>query len=262
MKLNGKTALVTGASSGIGEAFARELASKGCNLVITARSVDKLSKLQAELIALYSIKVHVIPVDLVDPGSAQQLYNECRKRGLQVDILVNNAGFGKWTRFLEGSLDSYEEMIQLNMTSIVRLSYLFLPEILKSGNGGIINIASTGSFQPCPYIALYCATKAFVLSFSEALYGEYDKKGVTVTAICPGNTQTNFFSIADAKTKGMSFDPPSKVARDGLNAFLANKNYKVIGFANYLSSLSARFFPRRMMINIAGKMFQDRVSNK
>src|SRR5690606_29126347 len=127
------------------------------------------------------------------------------------------------------------------------------------GEGGIINIASTGSFQPCPYIPVYCATKAFLLSFSEALYGEYAHRGITVKAICPGNTRTAFLAVANAETEGKAFDTPARVAEDGLKALLKGKNYKVIGFGNYMQTLSSRFFSRKMIIGIVKKMFEKRV---
>lgn len=257
--LKGKTALITGASTGIGEAFAHELASRGCNLIITARTTHRLEEIAAKVKALYKVKVTVFTADLFDPGAAHYIFDSCQKEGLQVDILVNNAGFGKFTDFLDETMQTYEEMMQINMVVLMQLSHLFLPQMLKKADGGIINIASTGAFQPCPFVALYCATKAFVLSFSEALYGEYINKGIVVTAVCPGNTQTDFFKVANAGTKDMRFDTTAKVAKEGVDAFLAKKNYKVIGFKNYLSSLSSRFFTRRMVLMSAAGMFKKRV---
>src|SRR5690606_15610889 len=153
----------------------------------------------------------------------------------------------------------YEDMVQLNVDAVVKLTHLFLPAMLARGEGGIINIASTGSFQPCPYIAVYCASKAFLLSFSAALYGEYAHRGLTVRAICPGNTTTASFEVANADAHGIPFDTPARVAEDGLKALLKGKNYKVIGFGNYMQTLSSRFFSRKMIIGIVKKMFEKRV---
>jgi len=260
--VKGKTALVTGASSGIGAAFAWQLAEKGCHLIITARSKDRLEMTAQSIRQKYGVRVTVHAADLSDEQEPHLLYNKVIEDRLQVDLLINNAGFGKWANFLDEPLPIYEEMMEVNMASLVKLTYLFLPQMLTKGEGGIINIGSTGSFQPCPYVALYCATKAFVLNFSEALYGEYAQKGIIVTAVCPGNTTTGFFDIARANTKGMSFDPPERVAKDGLEALLKGRNYTVIGRSNYWQSLSSRFFTRKMIIRITGNMFNKKVNGR
>jgi short-subunit dehydrogenase len=257
--MKGKTALVTGASSGIGEAFAWQLAATGVNLILTARAKEKLIQLAQAIREKYSVRVAVYAEDLFKKEAAQRLFEQVKQDGLQVDILVNNAGFGKWAHFLDESIDTYQQMIELNITAVVKLTHLFLPAMVQRGEGGIINICSTGSFQPCPYVAVYCAAKAFALSFSEALYGEYHNKGITVTAVCPGNTDTAFFEMANANTKGMSFDPPSKVAEEGLKALLKGKNYTVIGLSNYFQSLSSRFFSRKMIISMVKNMFEKKV---
>lgn len=259
--VKGKTALVTGASSGIGEAFAYALAAQGCQLVLTARSEDKLQRTAASIRAKHKVGVTVIPADLSDSRAPYALKQAIDARGLDVDLLVNNAGFGKWAPFLGEELAVYEEMLQVNINALVQLSHLLLPAMLARKSGGIINIASTGAFQPCPYIAVYCASKAFVLSFSEALYGEYREQGITVTAVCPGNTDTSFFDVAHARTEGMPSVSPEQVAREGLAAFAKARNYVVTGgFGNYMQSLSSRFLPRRTIIGIVAKMFRGRVS--
>ncbi|WP_212004437.1 SDR family oxidoreductase [Chitinophaga sp. HK235] len=260
--LKGKTVLVTGASSGIGEAFAKQFAAYGCHLVLTARSGDKLHQTARELSSAYGIQATVITADLSRPGAGKELAAAIWQQQLEIDILINNAGFGKWAGFLHETPETYQDMIQLNTTTIVELSHLFLPYMLKKKSGGIINIGSTGSFQPAPYIAVYCATKAFVLSFSEALYGEYRDNGVTVTAVCPGNTETAFFRVANANTKGMPAATPEQVASEGVRAFLKGKNYIVTGgWSNYLQSLSSRFLPRKAVIGIVASMFKNRVSH-
>ncbi|HVG16815.1 MAG TPA: SDR family oxidoreductase, partial [Chitinophagaceae bacterium] len=202
--LKNKTALITGASSGIGEAFAYQLAKQGAHLLITARSAQKLETIAGIIRQQYGVQVWAFAEDLAVAGGANRLHSAIKNKGLSIDLLVNNAGFGKWTHFLDESILTYEEMIELNITSLTTLTHLVLPEMLLKTNGGIINVASTGAFQPCPYVTTYCATKAYVLSFSEGLYGEYYKKGITGTALCPGNTVTGFQSIAKANTKGMS----------------------------------------------------------
>lgn len=261
MKLfKGTTALITGASSGIGEAFARTLAARHANLILTARSEDKLHKLAKALTKDHGVSVHVFTGDLSHEDMPQRLYDEVKNKGLSVDLLINNAGFGKWGHFLAEEYKTYQEMLRLNINSLVGLTYLFIPEMLKKRNGGVINIASTAAFQPVPYIATYSASKAFVLSFSEALYGEYKNSGLTILALCPGNTSTNFFYVANADASGMSSESPEKVAEAGLNAFLRGRNYYISGVSNYLNSILPRLLPRRSVIRIVENMFRTRVA--
>lgn len=259
--LKNKTALITGASSGIGEAFAYELAKAGMNLIITARSAQKLEAIASTIRKTYHIQVHAFVENLAINGSAEQLFKAIKNSNLSIDLLVNNAGFGKWTEFLNESIPTYQEMIELNITSLTVLSQLVIPEMLLKKEGGIINVASTGAFQPCPYITTYCATKAFVLSFSEGLYGEFYKKGVTVTALCPGNTATGFQTIAKANTKGMRSDTPETVAKEGLKALMKGKNYKVVGNDNYITSLLPRLLTRKAIINLVAKMMGNKLNS-
>lgn len=256
----GATVLITGASSGIGEAFAYNLAKKGANLILVARSQDKLGLVSDELRKKYRISVHVFPVDLISPDAPQQLFERIKAGGLTVDVLVNNAGFGKWAHFLGESLDTYDQMLSLNIDALVRLTYLYVPEMLARGKGGVINVASTAAFQPAPYIAVYSASKAFVLSFTEALAGEYRERGIRFLALCPGVTDTNFNVIANTNTTGMSSATPEDVAEAGLNAFVKGKNYHVHGLMNYLTSLLPRILPRAAVIRIVAGMFKNRVT--
>lgn len=256
----GTTILVTGASSGIGEAFARNLAKRGANLILAARSEDKLSRVAEELREKYRISVHVFPVDLILPDAPQQLFERIKASGLSVDVLVNNAGFGKWAHFLGERWDTYEQMLSLNINALVRLTYLCVADMLAHGKGGVINVASTAAFQPVPYIAIYSASKAFVLSFTEALAGEYRERGVRFLALCPGNTATNFMATANANTIGMSFATPEEVAEAGLNVFLKGRSYHVPGLANYLTSLLPRVLTRATIIRIVSGMFKNRVT--
>ncbi|WP_131538106.1 SDR family NAD(P)-dependent oxidoreductase [Pedobacter nototheniae] len=258
--INGKVALVTGASSGIGKAFAYKLAEMGAILVLTARREDNLKELALKLNTLYKAKVYVFTADLSKKEAPQQLYNQILNSGLTIDLLINNAGYGKWTNFLDETIEEYDDMLELNINAVVKLTHLFIPAMLKKGSGGIINVASTGALQPCPYVGVYCASKSFVLAFSEALYGEYHKKGLTITALCPGNTSTGFQSIAKANTQGMSADLPDTVAEAGIKSLLKGKSFKIVGFANYLTSFVPRFFPRKTVINIVSKMMYKKVN--
>ncbi|MHB9119610.1 MAG: SDR family NAD(P)-dependent oxidoreductase [Burkholderiales bacterium] len=256
----GATVLITGASSGIGEAFAHNLAKRGANLILTARSKDKLDGIADELRGKYRISVHVFPEDLILPHAPQQLFERIKTSGLSVDVLINNAGFGKWAHFLGESLGTYDQMLSLNINALVRLTYLFIPDMLAHGKGGVINVASTAAFQPVPYIAIYSASKAFVLSFTEALAGEYRERGIRTLALCPGNTATNFMVTANANTTGMSFATPEKVAEAGLIAFLKGKSHHVPGCVNYLTSLLPRALSRAVVIKIVVGMFKNRVA--
>ncbi|WP_406823357.1 SDR family NAD(P)-dependent oxidoreductase [Pedobacter sp. KACC 23697] len=258
--INGKVALITGASSGIGEAFAHKLAEMGAILILTARRVDKLQELAIKLNKQYGTKVFVFAADLIKKEAPEMLYSQIINEGLTVDLLVNNAGFGKWTNFLDETIAEYDNMLELNINALVKLTHLFVPGMLKNAAGGIINVASTGALQPCPYVGVYCASKSFVLAFSEALHGEYSKKGLKILALCPGNTTTGFQSIANANTAGMSAHAPKTVADIGIKSMLKGKSYKIIGFANYLTSFIPRFFPRETVINIVSNLMYKKVN--
>lgn len=257
-----QTALVTGASSGIGKAFAYQLAKKGVNLVLTARSENKLSRITSDLISKFGIEATYIIGDLSKPNAAKEIYNEIIAKKLHIDLLVNNAGIGQWANFLDESIETYTVTINLNITSLVALTHLLLPEMLKNQKGGIINIASGAALQPGPYMAVYAASKAFVLSFSEALYGEYLDKGITVTAVCPGNTPTEFQQTANANTEGMPITTPQQVANDGIEALLKKKNNKIVGTSNYLMSFAPRILPRKTVIKVVKNMMNKRVNSQ
>jgi short-subunit dehydrogenase len=255
----GTTVLITGASSGIGEAFARNLASKGVNLILTARSQDKLIRIADELRKKHPISVQVFPADLSRIDAPQQLIDQIRTSGSSVDVLINNAGFGKWAHFLAEDIDTYQRMLSLNINALVRLTYLCLPDMLSRGKGGVINVASTAAFQPVPYIAVYSASKSFVLNFTEALSGEYRKTGLRFLALCPGYTATNFMAVANADTSGIPLAAPDDVAEAAINAFLQSRNYHVPGVTNYLTSLLPRILSRSAAVKIVANMFRHRV---
>ncbi|MBJ9722170.1 SDR family oxidoreductase [Acinetobacter calcoaceticus] len=256
------TALITGASSGIGKAYAQKLASLGIHLILTARSEQKLNDLAAELRKKYNVNVEVIVLDLAQPNSAQSLFDEVQARKLSVEILINNAGFGKWTKFLDQSVSTYQEMITLNISSVTSLCYLFLPQMLANKKGIMINISSTGAFQPLPYIAVYGASKSYVLQFTEALAGEYSSSGVKFLAVCPGNTETNFTQVANADTSGMKSSTVDDVVSATVAALDKNKPTIVVGCSNYLTSQLPRILSRKKMINLVEGMLKTRVSEQ
>ena len=241
------TALVTGASAGLGTGFARMLAAEGHDLILTARRTERLDELAQELRGAHGITVTVIPADLADPDGAAALIAEIGKRGLAVNTLINNAGFGANGAVAEVGRDKLIGMIDVNCRSLVELCHAVLPGMIQMRSGGILNVASTAAFQPGPFMAVYYASKAFVLSFSEALHEEVRAHGVHVAALCPGPTRTEFFDVAGAKDdfilRRLASDPDA-VVRDGLNALKANKPIKVSGLRNAVMAGSVRFTPR------------------
>lgn len=247
-----RTVLVTGASSGIGEAFARQLARDGANLLLTARSEDTLEQLADEFRSL-GARAEVIPHDLGEPGAAHALWKRIVKIGYSPDVLINNAGFGKLGEFVEFDAATYESMITLNVTNLVALTRLALPDMLHRGTGGVLNVASTAAFQPVPYFAVYGATKAFVLSFSQALSAEVEGSGVHVTCLSPGPTTTGFMDRAEmGSMKGRATETPEKVARVGLEALLDNERSHVSGAVNTVTAFATRFAPTGLILE-AGK---------
>lgn len=255
------SALVTGASAGLGTHFARALAAEGHDLILTARRADRLEALAAEIRAANGVKVEVIAADLAQPGGADALMAEVARRGLAVNILVNNAGFGLAGSFAEQGRDQLGRMIELNCRALVELSHAVLPGMLQMRAGGILNVASTAAFQPGPWMAVYYASKAFVLSFSEALHEEVRRKGVHVAAICPGPTETEFFDAAamgdDILLKRFAA-PPGKVVRDGLKALKANRAVKVSGLLNAVMAGSIRFTPRAVIRRVVASVQRGR----
>lgn len=247
-------ALITGASSGIGLAFARRLAADGTNLVLVARSQDKLHTLAGELSEQHGIRAEVIAADLSAPGAAQGVWEEAA-RGLPVDLLINNAGFGTYGPFDSLPMPRETEEITLNITALVELTHLFLPAMLAQKSGAVVNVASTAAFQPVPYMAVYGATKAFVLSFSEALWAEYRMHGVRVLALCPGLVDTAFAETAGTHLPGKSATAES-VVQIALQALSRNRSYVVPGGSNYRQSWGSRFLPRAVIAQISERMMR------
>jgi short-subunit dehydrogenase len=245
--------LITGASSGIGYEMAKQLAAKNCNLLLVARSEDKLLQLQKDLQNQFNIDVEYLLFDLSEPNSANDLYQLIKEKNYLVTGLINNAGFGDYGNFVEMPLKKDEEMIAVNITALVGLTKLFGAEMVKAGKGRIMNVASLLSFLPFPYYSMYSATKSFVLAFTETVSAELQGTGVTVTALCPGTVETPFHTDAMRKTNAMSANKPMPadiVAKAGVELFLNGKNKKIVGFMNWFLSNLPRVTPDRLMMKI------------
>jgi uncharacterized protein len=248
-----RTALVTGASRGIGEAFARQLAARGQDLILVARSREKLETLAGELAERHEVETHAITADLARPCAAETVFAETQRLGLDIDLLVNNAGFARAGAFAELSLDEQADMVRLNVNTVVELTRLYLPGMRHRRRGGVINVGSTASFQPVPGMAVYGATKSFVLSFSEALAAEVEGDGVRVMALCPGATGTEFWATAGVWAERTGRMPaPDEVVAAGLRAFERGRWSFVHGFVNQGVALFAgRILPRWLVVRLA-----------
>jgi short-subunit dehydrogenase len=248
-------ALITGASAGIGAEFARALAKRGYDLVIVARRRERLDALAEELTAKHpAIVVRVVACDLAETTAAEQLASGLERDGVAVDLLVNNAGFGSHGAFVTSDPANTAGQIALNIATLVALSRAFLPGMVERRSGGIINLSSTAGFQPVPNMAVYGATKAFVLSFSEALHEEVRRSGVRVMALCPGATETEFFTIAGERAAVGPRRSAAGVVATGLRAFERNRAVAVDGFANAALATMERYLPRDLVTRVAGVM--------
>jgi short-subunit dehydrogenase len=251
------TTLITGASSGIGEAFARKLAARGRNVFLVSRSEEKLVTLCNELGRINSIRAQYLAVDLSLPESPARLFEESVKRGLDIDMLVNNAGFGSFGDFTKQELARELNMIDLNVKSLVDLTYRFMRPMRERRQGTIINVASTAGFQPVPFMATYAATKAFVLSFSEALWEENRPHGVHVMALCPGVTETNFFEAArGTKPPARVAQSPDDVVETALRGLSHRRSHIVSGWTNFMMTEAERLVPRSLIVRAAGRMMR------
>src|SRR5712691_4224437 len=251
--------LITGGSSGIGEVFARKLAARGRNVLLVARSEGKLITLCNELGRSSSIRAQYVALDLSLPESPARLFEEAEKRGLSIDLLVNNAGFGSFGDFSKADLARELNMIDLNVKALVELTYLFLKPMRERKQGAIINVASTAAFQAVPYMATYAATKAFVLSFSEALWEENRAFGVKVMALCPGVTETNFFEAARGeKPPARASQTPEEVVETALRGLARGKGHIISGWANRAMMEAERLAPRSLVTRMAGRMMRGR----
>jgi uncharacterized protein len=254
-------ALITGASNGIGLELAKVHASKGGDLVLVARNKARLDELKSELEVQYKISVYTIGKDLAADNAALDVYNEMKAKNIQVDYLINNAGFGDFGFFVATDWNKELQMINLNITSLTQFCKLFLPDMVARKSGKIMNVASTAAFQSGPTMAVYYATKAYVLSFSEAIDNEVSDKGVTVTALCPGATESGFQAAAAMEesklVKGKKLPTSKEVAEYGYRAMMKGKVVAIHGMMNYLMANSVRFTPRPLVVKIT-RMLQDK----
>ena len=245
--------LITGASAGLGVEFARQCAARGDEVVLVARRKDRLEKLAAGI----GGRAHVIAADLSEPEAATKVVGETIARGMWVRTLINNAGFGLRGRFDELPLDRQLEMIDLNVRALTELTFVAINDMALKGGGSILNVASTAAFQPGPNMAVYFATKAYVLSFSEALHEEWQDRGIKVSTLCPGPTRTEFGDVAGIKTLGQ-FDrlamEAAPVVSAGLEGLERNQAVVIPGVANKIGAWSTRFAPRSTVRRIAGAL--------
>jgi len=254
-------ALITGASSGIGLELANTFAKNGYNLVLVARSKDKLDAVAAECKTQHGTESLVIEADLSKMNSAQKIFETTKKAQINIDALVNNAGFGDFGEFSSRDWQKQSDMIHLNIHALTHLTHLYLPQMIEQKNGYILNVASIVAFFPGPLMSVYFATKAFVLSFSEAISEELIGTGVSVTALCPGATESGFQKAAvleeSRMVKNRKMPTAAEVAEYGYNAMIAKKVVAVPGLLNNLRVLSPRFLPRSTMRKIVKSLQQE-----
>jgi uncharacterized protein len=255
----GKWALVTGASAGIGTALARELAAGGANLVLTARRRDRLAGLAAELISKHGIRAVTCVADLAQSDGPREIFAFTEEKGITVDLLINNAGFGAYGEFQKVKTANLLEMVEVNVSAVVHLTHLYLPGMIARRGGDVLIVASTAAFQPVPYITTYAATKSFDLSFAEGLAEEMRRYGIRVCALCPGPTESEFLQVAGQRDHTRRpKETAEKVARVGLRALAAGKSSVISGFRNWLGAETTRLAPRRIVARIAGGMFRPK----
>jgi uncharacterized protein len=255
-----KATLITGASSGIGETFARRLAALGHDLVLAARSEDKLAALAHELGSKHKISVEYVSIDLSEEGADRRLFEETERRGVEISWLINNAGFGSMGDFAELDIDRELEMIRLNVVALVGLTHRYLQGMRARRDGVIINVSSAAGFQPLPFMATYAATKAFVTSFSEAIAEENRPFGIRTLALCPGSTKTNFFEASNIeramKVKGQQ--TAEEVVDTALRAVESGRSKVVSGWANYMVASATNFFPNSLITKAVGRGLRSR----
>lgn len=244
-----KTALITGATTGIGNALAKCFAKNGYNLVIVARSQDELEKAAQEIKSEFKKDVYPIAIDLFNPNAAKDLYNQVKAKNIQIDVLVNDAGQGQWGKFWEVDLDRHLEIVQLNICSLISLNHLFLKDMIARNEGKILNVGSVAGTVPGPLLGVYSATKAFVNSFSEALYNELKDTNITLTVLMPGVTESNFWEKADARdTKAGQGEKatPESVAKVAFEALVKGDEKVVPGFMNNVQVVASGVTPTQV----------------
>ena len=251
-------ALITGASSGIGAEFARKLASRGMHLVITARREDRLNELAKELHTAHGTQTVILPMDLSQPNAAADLLQQIKDKQIEIELLVNNAGFGVVGSVEETDPAEINRMLQLNIIALADLTYGVLPTMLANRHGAVLNVSSLSAFQPVAWMAAYAASKSWVLHFSEALWAEVRDRGVTVTAVCPGATQTEFFKQAGIPNwleKRVSV-APARVVKYALRAVEKRRQYVVPGWRDFLITTAVRLTTRRTAVKESMKFFR------
>lgn len=255
------TALITGASNGIGLELAKVHASKGGDLVLVARNKAKLDELKTTLENEYKVNVYTIGKDLSATNAANEVYDETTRQHIQIDYLINNAGFGEFGLFTDTDWNKELQMINLNITTLTAFTKLYLQDMVKRRSGRIMNVASTAAFQSGPTMAVYYATKAYVLSFSEAVNNEVSDKGVTITTLCPGATESGFQAAAAMEesrlVKGRKLPSSKEVAQYGYAAMMKGKTVAIHGLMNWILANSVRFTPRSIVVKITRKI-QDK----
>ena len=258
----GKWALITGASAGIGKSIAQQLAAGGANLILTARRKDRLEQLGGDLRARHGVVVATFPADLAQPSAPETIFAYTQGKGIAVQFLVNNAGFGAYGEFEKIPLRRQLEMAQVNISAVIHLTHLYLPQMIARRSGDVLIVSSVAAFQAVPYIATYAATKSFDLFFAEALAAEMRPHGVRVCALCPGSTETEFQAVAGQP--GNAFrdaESADKVASVGLTALAHGKSMVISGFRNNVSVQSQRLAPRNLVSRMVTKMFRPREKN-
>ena len=255
-----KVTLITGASSGIGEEFARRLAAEGHNLVLVARSEKALHELCDELMLKHRIMAHYIVADLIEHDAEKQVFDETEKHGFEVDWLINNAGFGAYGDFANVALEKQTSMIELNIRALVALTYRYLPAMRDRGRGVVINVSSAAGFQPLPYMAVYAATKSFVTSFSEAIAEENREFGVQVMALCPGSTKTNFFKAAsmDNPIHAKGQQTVDEVVDTALRGVKGGRTRIISGLTNYVVATAVNVVPNKLITRFMGRTLGPR----
>jgi short-subunit dehydrogenase len=256
---NGKWALVTGASAGIGVALARELGIHGAKLILTARRKDRLESLAAELTA-NGTEVRIVVADLNDPAAPQQIYDATEGAGVTVDILVNNAGLGQFGAFYESPVEQELSQVRVNCEAMVRLSRLFVPRMVERRRGWVLVLASTASFQPVPYLTTYAATKAFDRFFALGLAAEVGRFGVKVTALCPGSTDSEFFDVARSDAFKRNAQSAQVVARKAIAALASGQRTILPSFSGWISALLVRFLPVGLITHLIEKKVRPKSS--
>lgn len=259
-ELQSRCALITGASSGLGVDFARELAQRGARLILVARRKERLEQVAQDLRSQHGVEVDILAIDLGSQDAAADLHRQVQAMGRNVDVLVNNAGFGVYGKFLEIPWERERAMIDLDISTLVHLTKLFAKDMVQRGWGRILQVASIGAYQPCPTYATYSAAKAFVLSFGEALNYELKGTGVSCTVVSPGVTATEFLQVSGQKAtkyqKSMMMTS-AQVAAIGIQAMLSQRASIVPGFMNAIGAWSIRLIPRRLATAIASRTMRE-----